>query len=164
MSIPESLADVIGEWEGHYRLWFAPGDPAAESQTTALVETVGAGRFLALHYTWTFDEKPHEGFILLGVNPMASELRAEWVDSFHNSDRIMECSGPVPSAAESPTGEPLPGEVSFLGSYPAPPGPDWGWRTVLDQPAADEFRMVMYNVPPGEPEVLAVEAVYKRPL
>lgn len=155
MSIPEGLSAALGAWEGNYRLWFGPGDPAAESHTTAQIATVGAGRFLTMTYTWMYEGKPHEGFILLGVNPMASELRAEWVDSFHNSDRIMECTGSMPAEGEV--------AVSVFGSYPAPPGPDWGWRTVLEQPSADEFRLIMFNVPPGAAEVLAVEAVYKRP-
>jgi len=45
------------------------------------------------------------------------------------------------------------------GSYAAPPGPDWGWRTVIEIPDDDSFRMVMYNVSPEGKEELAVNAV-----
>jgi hypothetical protein len=50
------------------------------------------------------------------------------------------------------------------GSYAAPPGPDWGWRTDVT-PNAERLRVVMHNVWPeaqGGKEELAVEAVSTR--
>ncbi len=54
------------------------------------------------------------------------------------------------------------GRVSALTTYPAPPGADWGWRIELVAEAADEFTIRMVNIPPGEDELLAVEAQYGR--
>ncbi|HVH38703.1 MAG TPA: DUF1579 family protein [Gemmatimonadaceae bacterium] len=153
MSIPKPLAGVAGEWTGTYRLWFSPDDPAIESESTAEVGLVAMGKFLTMRYGWTFDGKVQEGFFLIGVDDAAGELNAQWVDSFHNSNRIMPCRGAVPAAD---------GEVSVLGSYSAPPGPDWGWRTVLEHGAGDTLRMLAFNITPEREEQRAVEVVYRR--
>jgi hypothetical protein len=68
------------------------------------------------------------------------------------SDKFMRCSG----------GDIGNGVVSIKGSYSAPPGPDWGWRTVIEPAGGETFRLVMYNIAPGGGEELAVEAVYSR--
>ena len=52
------------------------------------------------------------------------------------------------------------GCMSALDSYPAPPGPDWGWRIVLDADAESGIRILMYNITPDGDEALAVEAQY----
>ena len=49
------------------------------------------------------------------------------------------------------------GSVDVSGSYAAPPGPDWGWRTTLGPGPDETLRMVMYNVTPDGEEYLAVE-------
>lgn len=154
MSIPHPLGGVTGAWAGEYKLWLDPADPAIECPTTAEVDAAANGRFLVIRYTWSFDGKPHDGLILVGADEKAGELNAQWVDSFHNGDRIMSCSGRAPAEDA---------EVSVLGSYAAPTGPDWGWRTLLEHSTRDDvLRMVMYNIQPGEAEQLAVEAVYRR--
>jgi hypothetical protein len=152
MSTPARLAGATGAWRGTYRLWFDPDGPAVECETTAEVTAAGGGRFLALRYGWSFEGKPQEGFLLLGDDPAASRCEASWVDSFHNSDRIMPCTGAL--AGDGP--------VSVRGSYPAPPGPDWGWRTELDQPSADTLVLRQFNVTPDGVEGRAVEATWRR--
>lgn len=51
--------------------------------------------------------------------------------------------------------------IDVRGSYPAPPGPDWGWRTKIEA-RTDRLLMEMLNVAPGGEEVLAVRADYRR--
>jgi hypothetical protein len=153
MSIPKPLGGTTGDWAGSYKLWLDPTQPPVECASTATVEKVGQGKFLTLRYTWEFDGKPHDGAMVVGVDPKESVLNVHWIDSFHNGHLIMACTGRVPAEDA---------EVSALGHYAAPPGPDWGWRTLLEHSVNDELRMVMYNIPPGEPEQLAVEAVYTR--
>ncbi|MSR80792.1 MAG: DUF1579 domain-containing protein [Gemmataceae bacterium] len=55
----------------------------------------------------------------------------------------------------------LAGQINLVGSYKAPPGPDWGWRTVLT-PNHNHLRLVSYNISPTGHEDLAVEADYTK--
>ena len=79
-------------------------------------------------------------------------MTALWVDSWHMSDKVMTCEGASPDAVS----------LEVRGSYAAPPGPDWGWRTVIETAEDDLLRMVMYNISPEGTEYLAVEADYRR--
>lgn len=152
MSIPTTLAGAVGRWTGVYRLWFSPDAPVIECATTAEIGTAGVGRFLTIRYDWSHEGKPLEGLLMLGDDPDASRCGAVWADSFHNGHRMMPCTGTL--AADRP--------VSVRGSYAAPPGPDWGWRTELTHPGNDSFVMRMFNIMPDGLEVLAVEAMYRR--
>lgn len=54
------------------------------------------------------------------------------------------------------------GVVSLRGSYPAPPGPDWGWRIELENHERASLVMRMINISPEGQEALAVLAQYER--
>lgn len=151
MSIPTTLAGTAGKWEGVYKLWFDAGAPVTECATTAEIATAAAGRFLALRYNWAHEGKAVEGFLMLGDDPAAKSCVATWVDSFHNSDRMMPCVGAL--AGDGP--------VSVRGDYP-PEYPGWAWRTELSHPGADSLVMRMFNIMPDGIEMLAVEAMYRR--
>jgi hypothetical protein len=142
------LISLTGRWRGTYRL-IEPGRPARESQSTAVVAPVAGGRFARIDYTWGDRDKPNDGSILFGRDRTRGVVTALWVDSWHMSDSVMACEGPGDS-------------LDVRGSYLAPPGPDWGWRTVVESSDDDSFRMVMYNVSPDGHEELAVDAVYRR--
>ena len=154
MSIPVTLGALVGEWEGRNRLWLSPDEPARESATTATIALAAQGRFLTVSYRWADGEKPQDGVILLGAGQQGKALEAAWADSFHMGDALMPCTVIVESS----------GEVSLVGSYAAPPGPDWGWRIEIHPDAADGFQLRMYNVTPDGEEALAVEANYRRRL
>ena len=38
--------------------------------------------------------------------------------------------------------------LNLLGTYAAPPGPDWGWRIVIRQSEAGSFILQMFNLAP----------------
>lgn len=152
MSIPTRLASAAGAWTGANRLWFDPTQPSFDSDTTAEVSLVTAGRMLEMRYTWSHEGKPHEGTLLIGDDPGAKRCDAAWADSFHNGHRLMPLTGMLAGSDE----------VVVEGSYPAPPGPDWGWRITLEQPSADALLMRMYNITPDGTAALAVEASYAR--
>ncbi len=105
-----------------------------------------------MRYDWSYKGKPHQGLLLLSDDADSSRCEISWMDSFHYANRMMLLTGAF-------AGE---GEVNVRGSYPAPPGPDWGWRMTLDMPDAGTLVLRMFNIMPGEPEAWAVEATYHR--
>jgi hypothetical protein len=156
MSIPPALASLTGSWKGTYALYFEPGPPVSTSPSTVTVELLGNGRFLCLRYTWIYEEKPQEGALIFGQEKGAEGaegvVRATFIDSWHNGDKMMICAGAV--TAES--------GIDVKGTYAAPPGPDWGWRTTLAPAVDGQLRMTMFNVEPGGAETLAVELPLRR--
>ena len=89
--------------------------------------------------------------LLGGWEKSTGAVTIAWIDTWHNSDRIMISTGEVNKD----------GALDVRGTYAAPPNPDWGWHTLL---SADEhtLSMVMFNVDPQGYEELAVDAQYRR--
>jgi hypothetical protein len=79
-------------------------------------------------------------------------VTAAWIDPWHNGDRLMPCVGNLTPA----------GAFTVKGSYPAPAGPDWGWRITVEPPVNEAWRFTMHNITPQGEEMLAVEAVCAR--
>lgn len=152
MSVLDELLSLAGKWNGTYRLIVVPTDPARVSPSTASVSPVAGRRFARLDYEWDYEGKPQDGSLLVGHEKERGVVTAVWVDSWHMSNKFMVCEG----AADAR------GAIEVRGFYAAPPGPDWGWRTVVGPGADGKLRMVMYNVSPDGAEDLAVEAVYTR--
>ena len=152
MSVPASLASLVGDWTGTYRLWLTPDEPVRVSQTTVSIALIAQGQFLSFHYVWADGGVPQDGLLVLGYQALKDLVKAVWVDSWHTGEGFMLFEGSKDSSDA----------VSIESSYAAPPGPDWGWRTVIEPGDGATFRMLMYNIPPGENELLAVEAVYQR--
>jgi Protein of unknown function (DUF1579) len=155
MSILDALSACAGSWHGKSTLQDPYNDIAEESQSGLTVTPVLGGRFVRMDYTWSYKEKPQEGSLLMGFDKGADKVTAHWIDSWHNSDKVMACTGPRPVGKA----------YSVRGSYAAPPGPDWGWRIDLTPEDGGTLRLVMFNVWPeseGGKEELAVEAVYAR--
>jgi hypothetical protein len=146
------LADLAGEWTGTNKLWVVPGEPVRESDTTASVSLVGQGQFLMMRYTWAEGGKPQDGTLLIGTATGEKAADIVWLDSWHMRDDVLRLR-------RQPAGDAL---LDALGSWAAPPGPDWGWRIVLRPESRDAFRMLMYNITPEGREMLAVEAAYRR--
>ena len=151
MSGLEGLAACAGEWRGTSTLQYPMNSIADESPSTATVTPVIGGRFVRVDYTWAYQGAPHEGSLLIGYEKKADLATACWLDGFHNSDRVMVCTGGIAEL----------GGVSVRGSYAAPPGPDWGWRIDV-VPDGDTLRIIHHNVWPEGKEELAVESVYTR--
>ena len=106
MGIDSRLADLVGEWKGTNRLhapWMP--QPLQKSNSTATVRSIMKGQFLSIEYTWTFEDKPQEGMLLLGCDPKSDAVQAVWTDSWHSKDVLMLCNGARDEA----------GKVSVLG-------------------------------------------------
>jgi Protein of unknown function (DUF1579) len=151
MSVPASLSQLEGHWTGEGTLfvpWLTP--PESHYSSTASISTAGGG-FLRVEYAWAHEGKPHDGLLLLTDEKKDGAVAAVWIDSWHQSQSFLFSNGRVDPA----------GAVAVLGSYPAPDGPDWGWRTEV-RPVGNGFELLMYNITPDGEEALAVRNRYER--
>jgi hypothetical protein len=147
-----ALAARAGKWRGKNVLYDPGRDGRPDASASSLeVTPLLGGRFVRLDYTWRYDGKPQEGSLLLGVDEEARTLRGYWIDSWHQSARVMVLEGPPPGGAT----------LSVGGSYPAPPGPDWGWRIEIARTPRG-IALAMFNVTPDGQEMPAVEAAWAR--
>jgi hypothetical protein len=147
MNPDELINSMAGEWRGENLLRLSRVTPPEYVSSSALsVVPEAKGKFLSFRYTWSHENVPHEGFLLVGYDAKQSIATAAWVDSWHQSNTIMYCKG----------------TIDLRGSYETPPGPDSGWRIVITAPSVNEIQIVMYNCSPEGGEDLAVNAKYKR--
>ncbi len=152
MNLRRQLDKLVGQWTGINRLWLSPDDPARESETTASIALVAGQSFATIHYTWEDEGQPQDGLLIVRNAAAPSPEDMTWIDSWHTGGKFMFFRGENDDE----------GRISGLGSYPAPSGPDWGWRIVLVADTADTIRMLMYNITPDGEAALAVEAEYSR--
>lgn len=152
MTFNQLQNDLIGDWTGENVLrlsWMTPSEFASASNLTAR-KAVG-GKFLALEYTWEYDNQAHEGLLLLGFDAKEEIVRASWADSWHSSDRPLALAGKISEQ----------NAVELFGTYQVPNHPDWGWKIHV-APSADRLRITMYNVSPDGEDDLAVTADYEK--
>jgi hypothetical protein len=147
-----NLHKFTGNWRGTNTLIMSPKEPHDTAPSTLTIASALRGTFIHIDQAWLQTGKPQEGSMLVGYEPDSHTATVHWIDSFHNGRRVMGCTG---SAADD-------GTIDVRGTYPAPPGPDWGWRIILRPAAPDRFEIEMYNVDPVGLEELAVHAVYSR--
>jgi hypothetical protein len=153
MSVNEQFSSLEGNWTGTNRLnlvWLP--DPIKESRSAAVVVKRAGGQCLEIAYTWEFEGKHQEGFIIFSCDPNSDRVEGFWTDSWHSANVLMALEG---SRKDD-------GSLDLLGSYQVPDHPDWGWRTVLS-PGEDTFTYQMFNISPEGEEVWAVETVFTRP-
>lgn len=153
MNLTDLQDRLLGEWSGNNVLrlsWLTPSD--FHSASTMTVARVAKGKFLSFAYTWSHENVAHEGFLLVGYDEKQKLATAAWVDSWHQSGKVLPLEGTIDEH----------GVISVKGFYEAPPGPDWGWRIVITPKSENEFQLVMINRPPEGEEDLAVQAEYMR--
>ena len=148
----QKMIQCAGRWSGTNRLHDPHTNSPDDTPSTATLTPVLFGTFLRFDYTWSYHGKPQEGSLLIGYEPAAEAVTAHWIDTWHMSRGVLACRGSSNSR----------GEISVLGSYAAPPGPDWGWRTVITPENGSTLGLVMYNITPDGQEQVAVEVTYKR--
>ncbi len=136
----------LGSWSGNQRLWLTPDSEELGSPVRAEVSKIINDKFLQLEYGWEMESEPQSGTIILPANIGEEEAHAVWLDSWHTRHDMMVC---IVSRAE--------GMISMMGTYPAPPDDDWGWRLEISQKTNNELGLQMYNISPECEECLAVE-------
>ncbi len=135
------LATCEGEWTGTNELYL-PGAPPDASPSGVAMTTVLDGRFVRLDYTWAAKDKPQQGSLLVGRDS------ACWVDTWHMGRKMLWMKSGS--------------DLSYTGTYPAPDGPDWGWRIEITRTQDGHLRLGMTNIEPDGTEEPAVSAVYSR--
>lgn len=151
MNALERLLACAGTWRGKNRLHDPTTGQPEDSVATAVVTPAADKRFARVDYTWSYQGKPQEGSLLIGAEPDTGAHTAHWIDTWHMGHKVMAQQG----AADDDGG------IDVRGSYAAPPGPDWGWRTVIRADGRGLF-VRMLNVTPDGDEHPAVEAEYHR--
>ena len=153
MALPNGFAGLSGEWKGTKRLYLnGESGPQKTSASRLTVAKAARGSFLMLAYTWSFDGDPHEGLMMLGYDDKQNVATAAWGDSWHMNSKVMNCRGVLDES----------GAINVVGSYEAPPGPNWGWRMAIFSASVGELRVVMHNIDPDGQEDLAVAAEFVR--
>ena len=152
MNFDEIKSDAVGNWAGDNILrlsWMEPQEYHSPSELS-VAQTVG-GKYLAFAYTWSHENMPQEGLLLIGYDAKNKVANAAWVDSWHVSEKPLALSGAV-------DGE---GKIDLRGTYQVPNHPEWGWRIVIST-SEEALEIIMYNVSPEGAEDLAVRADYKK--
>jgi hypothetical protein len=152
MHVLERLMCCEGKWQGKNTLQDPHTNKPETSDSIATVVPMLNGRFVRVDYTWGYQGKPQEGSLLIGFEKNEDQVTAHWIDTWHYNEKVMACAGPNPKG----------NTLSVRGTYPAPPGPDWGWRIDLTPADTGELQIVMFNIFPDGKEELAVEAFYQR--
>jgi hypothetical protein len=124
----------------------------SDSASSASITPAAGGKVLSIAYTWSVDGEPQEGVMLLARKEDGGAVKAVWTDSWHMSHDFMACEGTIDGG----------GKLSVLGSYAAPPGPDWRWRTEIDAKDSENVQILMFNISPDGEEMLAFRNVYER--
>ncbi|HZH29431.1 MAG TPA: DUF1579 family protein [Pyrinomonadaceae bacterium] len=152
MDFDEIKSGSVGNWAGDNTLrlsWMNPQEYRSHSELS-VTQAVG-GKYLAFAYTWSHEDMPQEGLLLVGYDGKGKVVNAAWVDSWHASEKPLALSGDVDGQ----------GKIDLRGTYEVPNHPEWGWRIVVSA-FKEALEIIMYNVSPEGTEDLAVRADYKK--
>lgn len=144
------LLMLAGKWSGNSTLYL-PDVPPDSNLSSLNAVAVLNNTFVRMDYTWKYHDTEQAGSLLVGYAPKSKVAEASWIDTWHMGKKILSLKGTIDST----------GTIRLNGKWPAPPGPDWGWRIELT-PSEKELHLVMYNIEPGGQESLAVDGKYKR--
>lgn len=156
MALTKPFSELSGEWKGIKRLFReGPSGPEIACGMRLTIAAAAHGCFNEFAYTWSIEGAPREGVLLLGYDEQVALATAAWIDSWHQSARVMHLSG---TRVNERT-------ISVRGSYAAPPGPDRGWRIDAVVPKIenpDLLSIKMFNISPEDRVELAVAMELER--
>lgn len=137
----ERLASLAhSHWSGTGELWLDPlGNTADTGPCTMRIEPA------SVRYTWDHKGKTHTGQFTF------TRDGARWSDSFH-----------LPAGTDCRAIAGAWGLFPLELTYPAPPGPDWGWRMNLVERPSGELCLQMTNVTPWGEEGRAARMIFTR--
>ena len=146
------LKSISGNYKGtnllHDPHTNKPDDTPSNLNLTAILN----GRFVRMDYTWSYQNAPQEGSMLIGFEPDENVVSMHWIDTWHMSNKVMALKGIAGSD----------GSIQVIGSYAAPPDPDWSWRIVIKPNDDRSLSIAMFNITPKGEEYPAVEGNYSK--
>lgn len=143
-----AFAKLTGTWKGTNKVYFGPDQPPVDTaDITGEMKLVSGGRLLEFSYTTTFKGKSIDGKLIVSYDTKFEEYLMSWIDSFHNSNRILQLSSGRGSGLY---------DISAFGEYPADETVYWGWRIEVLPEGESGLSITHYNLPPGEDGVIAV--------
>lgn len=162
MSVESSIASqtfkaLAGAWRGSNTVFFDPTAPPVDSsEIHGGIELIAGEKLFEFAYNSNFQGKTIDGKLIVSYDPKLEQCLMSWVDSFHNSQRIMQLAGDRGNAS---------GRLTAFGEYPAGESLNWGWRIELlpsemtdidGHSQIDALLIRHFNVPPDEVDQQAV--------
>lgn len=146
------LKAFAGNYKGTNRLHDPHTNRPDDTPSNLNMTSILNGRFIRIDYTWSYQNAPQEGSMLIGFEPDENLVTIHWIDTWHMSNKVL----PLKGNAEAD------GSINLLGSYAAPPDPDWGWRIVIKPNDDRSLKINMFNITPQGDEYPAVESTYNK--
>ena len=146
------LAKFAGKWRSHYKMWFAPGNPPVESETTVTSEMKMGGRYLVSYEQGETMGRPFEGMLILAYDSLKKKFLSVWFDNYGTS--LLTSEG---------TGDPETGVISLTGRMDDPmTGRPMETRYVMKLVSPDRIEFEMYIRTPNGEEFKNMEGVSTR--
>lgn len=146
------LDALAGRWRGTNRLHDPHSNAPEETPSMLTLRPMPGGQIVRIEQEWSYQGAAQEGLLLIIAGAAAGHATLHWVDTWHQATTLMEMR----------QDEKVADRFTFLGRYPAPTGPDWGWRVELKHDPAGTLRLDMFNISPDRKSTPAIEATYTR--
>jgi hypothetical protein len=149
--IHKAMAERVGKWEAHSKMWSMPGQPPEEATGTIENSAILGGRYLLSHYKSTIMGMPFEGYGVMGYDNTKKTYSSSWIDNM--STNMIYMTGSYDEATKSYT---------FTGTMTDPmSGGDVETKSVTRIESKDRFVMEMYMMM-GDQEMKFLEIVHTR--
>lgn len=147
----QMLAEQVGSWNVHTKMWMDPSASAMESDGTSKAEMILGGRYLHSTFSGTMMGMPFEGISLTGYDNAKKEFFNTWIDNMGTG--LAYATGTYSETTKST-------ELKGLMVDPMT-GKDTPFREVFKVINKDKMVMEMYWEMDGK-EFLGLELTYTR--